>query len=53
VDIMEGKSSLGLLEFIVGYGSLVMSLLFRRRMGGSSIDDLMALVCASVSDAQS
>jgi hypothetical protein len=53
VESMGGKSSLGLLEFMVGKGSLVMSLLCRRRMGGSSIDDLMALVCASVSDAQS
>ena len=53
MESIDGKSSLGLLEFIVGNGSLVTSLLFRRRMGGSSIDDLMALVCASVSDAQS
>ena len=53
MESIDGKSSLGLLEFIVGNGSLVMSLLLSRRMGGSSIDDLMALVCTSVSDAQS
>jgi hypothetical protein len=51
---MEGNSSLGLLEFIVGYGSLViLSILLGRRIGGSSIDDLMAFLCTSVSDIQS
>lgn len=53
VDIIEGRSSLGLFEFKAGNGSLVTSTLFRRRIGGSSIEDLIAFECASVSDAQS
>lgn len=53
VDSIDGRSSRGRVEFNGGNGSLVMSVWLGRRIGGSSIDDLMALVCASVSDAQS
>jgi len=56
-ESIEGNRSLGLLEFMpfgglvnAGNGSLVGSLLLGRCMGGSSIEDLMALLWASVSD---
>jgi hypothetical protein len=51
---IDGSSSLGLFGFSPGNGSLViLSMLLGRRIGGSSIEVLMALLCTSVSDIQS
>jgi hypothetical protein len=53
VDRIEGRSSLLLCGLRWENGSLVGSMLFPWCRGGSSIEDRIACLCASVSDIQS
>lgn len=53
VERIDGSRFLGLSAVNEGNGSLVTSRWFGRRIGGSSIEDLIAFVCASESDIQS